>query len=86
MAELAVPRQMFADILMLIARLLVEGQTTMGEVRLDEAKATGSNFARGGQPDDWLQTGWFAIQFHCGNASMRRKIALNRPRIRGNVG
>jgi hypothetical protein len=76
LAEIAVSRQMFADILMLIVRQRappagVTGrwgqlrQTTTGEVRLDERKATGSDLASRATRRFGLQTELAAIEFRC---------------------
>ena len=94
MAEVAVPRQMFQEILSLIARLRAPPapahdkrwrqmqQTTAAEVRLDEARATSSGAMRPSESLFWLPTGWLRrISLRC--ASMIRKIAPNSPGIRG---
>jgi Transposase DDE domain group 1 len=75
MAEVAVPRQMFKEILMLIARLpatarssmrgagIGREQRTTAEVRLDEGKATGSRAARRATRRFGCQWSWLRSNF-----------------------
>src|SRR5712675_2146005 len=57
-------------------------QPTTAEVRLDEGRATSSGAMRPSESLFWLPTGWLRPNF-VAVASMRRKIAPNRPGIRG---
>jgi hypothetical protein len=92
MAEVAVPRQMFEEILSLIAQLRAHtgmtgrsGQirrTTTAEVYLIEGKAT-SLALRGGRPDDWAANRGGCDRISLRRTSMRPKILPNSPEIRG---
>jgi hypothetical protein len=77
MAQVAVSRQLFADILMLNARLRAPpapacpedgvkcDRPTTGEVRLDERQATGCSLATRATRRFGSKTGVAAIKFHC---------------------
>jgi hypothetical protein len=90
MAEVAVPKQIFREILSLIVRLRAPPapacpadrghmrQTATAEVCLDEGKATNSGTARRATDDLALNRG-SCDRISLRRASMRRKITLNNP-------
>jgi len=92
MAEVAVPRQMFQEILSLIARLRAApaparpgdgaGCDSRRRQRCALMKAKQRVPAlRGGQPDDLASNRGSCDRISLRRASMRRKIALNNPGI-----
>ncbi|MGA7372033.1 MAG: hypothetical protein WBW37_05345, partial [Methyloceanibacter sp.] len=91
MTEVAVPRQMFADILMLIARLRrrmkglrdLKARTAMGEVRLDEGKATSSGAAGRQAVAAARLLSTVADEIRCRRRPKARLWPLALPRIRG---